>query len=173
MKFLTGDFNHTMDDITKSDQKDAEDPDKDEKLTRPQAKLNKDAPKAKPPKIPAHMAKKEEKKEEKKLDKKMDRKLKKEENKKKDTGGWTFPFITDSILNELDVMKRRYLKKFWGTTDEDVAYKEKDLRLEKGEQHDIADDIAVIGDTGPIDHSHNHGSTEQETTSGENPKKDL
>lgn len=77
----------------------------------------------------------------------------------KDAGwGFSFPFISDSILNELEIMKRRYLSRFWATEEDDVAYKEKDLRLEKSEPHDILEDLAGVGDTGPDSHPHDHSN---------------
>ena len=67
----------------------------------------------------------------------------------------------------------RYLKKFWGSEDDEIAYKEKDLRLEKPVQHDLTEDLAAVGDTGPLQHAHNHERKEEVITSGDKPRKDL
>merc|ERR1712004_289513 len=49
---------------------------------------------------------------------------KKEEAEEKTFLGFSFPFVSDSFLDDIELMKRRWMSTFWGSDEDDVAYEE-------------------------------------------------
>jgi hypothetical protein len=66
--------------------------------------------------------------------------------------GFSFPFISDSILNEIDMLKRRYIPKFWSDLDEEVG---EDIQpLEEGRFDDVTSDVTGQSTGGASDEVH-------------------
>ncbi len=97
-------------------------------------------------------------------------KKKRSAEEKEDGGlfsGFSFPFITDTLINELDLMKRRYLSRFWGNEEDEIAYADRDNSARKANVADTVDDnsrmvedmrndMDVVGNTEALSKSANH-----------------
>ena len=85
--------------------------------------------------------------------------------------GFTFPFISDSLLDDIELLKRRYLPKFWGSNEEHQSRGDSEDKEKGGGDsggHDLMDDLNVVGDTGPIadNHGHHHNINRLEDDEG-------
>lgn len=91
------------------------------------------------------------------------------ETKNEESGGllgFSFPFISDSLFDEIEILKRRYLPRFWGGSDgkKEVT---KSNKLEKNiDVHELLSDLDMVGDTGPVK-GHNHQHHPKDTGSSE------
>ena len=83
-------------------------------------------------------------------------------------GGFSFPFISDTFINELDLMKRRWLAKFWGSEEDEVAYSEEDRsnKVWEADSQDMRDDVKVVGNTQPLDKNDHHSTKKKDTHKG-------
>ena len=71
--------------------------------------------------------------------------------------GFSFPFISDSLLDEIEILKRRYLPKFWGGSD--VREPQREAPSSGGDEkaaHDLLADLEVVGGTAPLEAHHHH-----------------
>ena len=79
--------------------------------------------------------------------------------------GFSFPFISDSILSEIDMLKRRYLPKFWGKSDDDEEIGEEILPLDDGRFDDVTSGVSVDLTIQDMRHElENIGNTETKTS---------